>query len=192
MAKRPLFYPKMLNRFLQLQGLFSGKPCAAHVATKHEKHMFRQTKRLLIHPPSSFNICIDISFGLLVCVSVARWSEHHAHTNNLFLLTVHKTTCKHFYFFAGGLGESRHEGNPGHSRPRHHTQLAGVSLAQRPHHLEPAYQKRAGRGPRAVHVSDQHGSNEESGEYPTNTSSVVVVGLVLDPRLSGCLCLRLV
>lgn len=70
--------------------------------------------------------------------------------------------------FPGRLGEGGHEGDPGDTRPRDHAQPKGGCDSQRPHDVEPSYQRRPDRRRRSLHVSDQYGSHEESGMFTTS------------------------
>lgn len=86
-----------------------------------------------------------------------------------YILRHPMSTVVYTHVPAGRVGEGRHEGHPGHPRPRDHPQPAGQCQPLGPLHVEPPRPQCAGGGPRAVHVPDKHGPDEESGKQPPQT-----------------------
>ena len=78
---------------------------------------------------------------------------------------IQRSVCKfrNFRISSGRLGEGRFEDDSGDPRRRHHAQSARLHLGRPLHHLQPAHRPDRGKGPRRVHVPDQHGSDDVPG-----------------------------
>ncbi|KAK1135804.1 hypothetical protein K0M31_000378 [Melipona bicolor] len=74
-----------------------------------------------------------------------------------------RTVLRNGFVRPGGVDQSGHEGSPGDSRARDHEQRASIGDAQRLQHVDVEHSRGAPRGSRNLHVSSQHGSDEESG-----------------------------
>ena len=101
-----------------------------------------------------------------------------------------RTVLRNGFVRPGGVDQSGHQGSPGDSRARDHEQRAFIGDAQWLQHVDVEHSRGTPRGSRNLHVSSQHGSDEESGtkkkkNYVRTIVESSVIALVFARRTTG-------